>query len=620
MPKHIHRGVMMEGIAMPTKTRKRGCSSSSSSSSRIHHYRLNKRAIVVGRSRAGLGGSRSGTQVPTWRTASAVESPKYSQSGRPAQPVSARRLAATLWEMNEIPSPGLGGSDLEAVKQQLRKSGTKTVFKREKMQSGWGLRSTSVSVSGSLPPHLSDASHSPSVSEVDPSGIASEKRTPSISRRHTSAEVDSISNASFMEIESRSRAPTSSGSVSGGRSRLKDVSNALTTSKELLKIISRIWAHQADQPSSSMSVVSALHAELERARTQVNHLMQEQRTGRNEVHHLIKCFAEEKTSWKSKEQQAIEAAIASIAGELEVERKIRRRLECLNKNLGKELTEIKSSFMKAVRELESERRAREITEQVCNELARNVDEDRAQVEKLKSESIKIHQEAEKEREMLELADKLREGRVQMKLSEAKHQFEEKSSAISKLRKQLEVFLGAKRDKDDERATCLSKPNISSHAQDDREVEDARDSKAESAEGDHLIESKNNTSKVHKWAYAYSSAIARDSKKSPVDEIKARNSISGQVSWRSTALQRAISEGVEGGIRRHEKGDGFDRQRFPEVEKEPHRRSYLDETQRYRGVKGLHEHVVSSPRSSLTRDCYSPSQQREQPLPSRKPKW
>lgn len=484
--------------------------------------------------------------------------------------------------------------------------------------------------------------------KVDRSGIGSQRRTPSISSKLRSAEqnasvYDSVSHASFMEvkrnlcfpissfcccdqllkvhehelqIESRSRPPTSSGSVSGGRSRLKDVSNALTTSKELLKIINRIWG-QADQPSSSMSVISALHAELERARMQVNHLIQEQRMDKSDIHNLIKCFAEEKLSWKNKEHQAIEAAIASIADELEVERKLRRRLESLNKKLGKELTEMKSSFMKAVKELESEKRAREISEQVCDELARNVDEDRAEVEKLKSESVKLHKEAEKEREMLESADKLREGRVQMKLSEAKHQFEEKSSAISKLRKQLEVFLGAKRDKDEDRAACLIKSNTSSHPQDDREVEDATDSRADSAESDHHsieLVSTNNTSKIHKWAY--SSVVAH--------EIKARNSISGQGSRRSTTLERTISDGVERGSRRashHEPGDGLERQRFTEHDKEAQRRSYLEETQRYKAVKGLHDHVLSSPRSSLTRDCYSPSQQqREQPLHSRKSKW
>lgn len=395
------------------------------------------------------------------------------------------------------------------------------------------------------------------------------------------------------------------------------MSNSLATSKELVKIINRIWI-QTDQSSSSMSVISALHSEIERGRRQVNRLIeQEQKMDKsNEIHHLLKHFAEEKALWKKKENRAVESAIASVAGELEVEQKLRKRLESLNKKLGKELTEIKASFMKAVKELESEKRARELTEQLCDELARNVDEDRAQVEKLKSESAKIHREAEREREMLELADKLREGRVQMKLSEAKHQFEEKSSAINKLRKQLEVFLGAKKDKDEDRETHLSKSNISSHHHDERDVEDATESKADSQESDRLIElssnNTRNTNRIHKWA-SCSSTISHDSNKLPsVDEIKARNSISGH-------LQRAISEGVEWGIRRgkhHNKADASERQRFPEVEKEASRRSYFDETQRHRSVKGLIDHVLSSPRSSVTRDCYSPSQ----PSPSRKHKW
>ncbi|KAL8535501.1 hypothetical protein ACS0TY_011218 [Phlomoides rotata] len=61
-----HRGMVIEGLIMPTKTRKRGFSSS-----RIRNYMLNKRAIVVGKSRARLGirvvGSRSITPVPAWR-------------------------------------------------------------------------------------------------------------------------------------------------------------------------------------------------------------------------------------------------------------------------------------------------------------------------------------------------------------------------------------------------------------------------------------------------------------------------------------------------------------------------------------------------------------------------
>lgn len=308
-----------------------------------------------------------------------------------------------------------------------------------------------------------------------------------------------------LQIESRSRPQTSSGSVIGNKSRLKDVTSALTTSKELLTIINRMWG-STKQPSSTISLISALHTELERARLQVNQLIQEQRSEKNEVNYIIKCLAEEKASWKVKEKQAVEAAIVSIAGELEVERKLRRRLESLNTKLGKEVAEIKSSFVKVVKELENEKRAREITEQVCEELARNLDEDRAEVEK--------------EREMLELADKLREERVQMKLSEAKHQYEEKNSDINKLKKQLEVFLRSKREKDEE------------------EVEgEGLDSKDDSGESDlHSIELElNNIDKGYKWGHN-------------VNEMKARNSASGHhVSRKSSlSLQRSISDGVEWG--------------------------------------------------------------------------
>ncbi|XP_057777998.1 uncharacterized protein At5g41620-like isoform X2 [Salvia miltiorrhiza] len=571
MTRRGHREVMMEGLNLnePTKIRKRGCSSSPSSSSRIYNYRLSKRAILVGKNRGvGLGRSRSSTPVPTWRTTplrGAIETPKYSQGGRSARPVSARRLAATLWEMNEMPSPKMSESNLDVRKRQQRKSGSRMSLKAEKlMHSGFGLHSGSGS--GYLPPHLSDPPHSPTVSE----------------------------------IETRSRPQISSESGVGGKNRLKEASSALTTSKELLKIINRLWA-QADQPSSSMSLISALHSELERARLQVNQLIQEQRSEKNDINYLIKCFAEEKASWKNKEHLAVEAAVGSLAHELEAERKLRRRLESLNAKLGKELAEIKSSFMKAVKELESEKRAREITEQVCDELARNIDEDRAGVEKVKREFVGVHQEVEEERELLELADKLHEERAQMKLSEAKLQFEEKSSAVGKLRKQLEAFLGTKRDKVDE------------------DVEDGVDSKEEgSAESDlHSIEldliNNNNNDKGHnKWAYT--SAVERESRRVPVsNETRARNSISGQVSRRSTSLQRSASDGVEwaaqGAGNQHIINEGFH-----EDDKEAPMSSYLDEMQRLRTSKGFKNHLLSS--SRLGRENHSPSKKKEHSYPPR----
>lgn len=158
-----------------TKIRKRGCSPSSSTSSVIQNYRF-KRAILVGKRGGGGGGGGGGmgstTPVPTWRmvgsrspsvvlraaVTAAAPSPRYppslsgrSRAGQGQPPVSARKLAATLWELNEVPSPSprRGAAELAVVE--------KRGGRREKVR-----RSVQ---SGSLPPHLSDPSHSP-VSEV----------------------------------------------------------------------------------------------------------------------------------------------------------------------------------------------------------------------------------------------------------------------------------------------------------------------------------------------------------------------------------------------------------------------------------------------------------------------
>ncbi|KAG5583129.1 hypothetical protein H5410_053756 [Solanum commersonii] len=615
---------MVEGLI--PKIRKRGCSSSSSASSKVYNYRF-KRAILVGKSRNGLGlglrGSRSNTPVPSWRATplrNVVESPKQSLGGGISQPVSARKLAATLWEMNEMPSPRMTEEDLEKKKKMM--------MKKEKIRAG---HMSSGSVSGSLPPHLCDPSHSPVSERMDRSGTGSyQKRSSTTSRRprttdHNVGMLDSLSSASFMELETRSRAQTPRGSVTGFGSRLKDVSNALTTSKELLKIINRIWAH-ADQPSSSTSLVSALHTELERARLQVNQLIQDQRSDQNEINYLLKCFAEEKAAWKNKGQQAVEAAIESVANELEVERKLRRRFESLNKKLGKELSDSKASFVKAVKELESEKRAREVMEQVCDELARDIDEDRAEAEEMKRESAKVQEEIEQEREMLQLADRLREERAHVKLSEAKNHFEEKNSAIDKLRKQLEGFLGKKKTKGKRNGSLNFRNNedtasLSIEKDNDGEVENVADCGEDSAESDlHSIElNMDNSNKSYNWAYP--SNVVRESKRISVDERRARNSIAGQPR-RSTPIQRSISGGVVEYVNQAANlptsGDGLDRERLHELEKLGQRYNYLDEAQKLKAVKGLKDHLLASSGTGSCKDISSPTRQWEQPWPSRDP--
>ncbi|KAJ4830053.1 hypothetical protein Tsubulata_009663 [Turnera subulata] len=645
------KGGMVEELLLPGKIRKRGCSSSASSSasSVVQKYRF-KRAILVGK----RGGST--TPVPTWklmgrtittprsRTPSsafpAVDSPR-SQDGNTRgkhqhqhQPVSARKLAATLWEMNEMPSPRVKPAEEKRLRKEARA--------RERAASAAAAAATATrsARSGSLPPHLSDPSHSPVSERMDRSGTGSRhRRASSISQRlrlmdqHV-APFDSVSNASVMEIDVRSRAQTPRGSTTGVKTRLKDVSNALTTSKELLKIINRVWGNE-DRPSSSLSLISALHAELERARLQVNHLIQEQHSDQNDINYLMKCFAEEKAAWKNKEQKVVEAAIESIAGELEVEKKLRRRFESLNKKLGKELAETKAFLIKSVEELESEKRARVVMEQVCDELARDIGDDKAEVEEIKRESVKLCEEVEKEREMMQLADVLREERVHMKLSEAKYQLEEKNAAVDKLRNQLEAFLGPRKSKDkgrssfghktdDEITKYLSKTRFVSHQteenEDDGEVEDGVHGE-ESAESDlHSIElNMDNNKKSYKWTYL--SGTPRDSRTPAMDEeeFKGRKSTSSRVPRRCPSLQRSISDGVEWTTQNERlpiSGDGGDWGRLSKLEQQALGKVYGDEMHGYQSVKGLRDYLLSGPRTESPRGYASPTRQLGQPRLSR----
>ncbi|KAK1259916.1 hypothetical protein QJS04_geneDACA021517 [Acorus gramineus] len=527
------------------KVRKRGCSSTSSSSSALHNYKF-KRAIFVGRK----GGSS--TPAPSWKAIARSPSstlgaePKLESSqnkpplkqpvkAKHAPVVSARKLGATLWEMNETVS-----------------------------HSG--------RYANSLPRHLSDPSHS-SVSD-DQSGSGGIWRRMQVvservrSKNRSSRGLDSLSNGSFMEIESRSRGLTPTGSLLAMkcRSHMKDFNNDLMTSKELLKTLNRIRGLE-EQHSSSMSLVSSLLTELEHTRLQINQLIEEQKSYRNEINYLMRRFTEEKVAWRDEEQSKIRMAVQSVVEELEVEKKLRRKTERLNQKLGLELSELKASLLKANEELEDERRSRELVEQVCDDLVRGMGEDKAEVDKLKRESAKAKEELEKEREMLQLADVWREERVQMKLSEAKFQLEEKNAAVDRLRDELEVFLQTKSGEIDERwqpTDIGSKIDGEVEADDDDYDDDDLD------ESDlHSIElNVDNNSKSYSWSYA--------TKASSEEEKKDGSSL--DIGIECESIQKSLLK--------------EDKKLYEKLDQD---------VERYKSVKGLRDHVMFGLKIGSTND-------------------
>nr|CAB3488325.1 unnamed protein product [Digitaria exilis] len=188
--------------------------------------------------------------------------------------------------------------------------------------------------------------------------------------------------------------------------------------------------------------VANLQVELQQARDRVTELEAERRSAKKKLDHLFKKLAEEKAAWRNREHEKVRAILEDMKADLDHEKKNRRRLEMINLKLVNELKEAKMSAKQLLQEYETERKARELTEEVCNELAREVEEDKAEIEALKQDSLKLREEVDEERKMLQMAEVWREERVQMKLVDAKLMLDAKYTQLSKLQQEVESFVAA----------------------------------------------------------------------------------------------------------------------------------------------------------------------------------
>ncbi|EOA22062.1 hypothetical protein CARUB_v10002602mg [Capsella rubella] len=362
------------------KIRKRG-GSSSSSSSLARQNRL-KRSIFAGKTTAqddGGGGGGSGTPVKSITAAKTPVLLSFSpeklliDNQFLKSSVSARKLAATLWEINDGTDPPVNSNiDYLGSKKSSRNRAKKP------------LEFSSID----FPPKSSDPISRQSSERID---LREEEDI--VRKRST--------NPQKLQLVEYKTINTSS-----VKARLKNVSDGLTTSRELVKVLKRIGELGDDHKTANKRLNSALLCELDRARSSLKHLMSEFDAEEEEKRRLIERLQEEAA----------------------VERKLRQRTEKMNRRLGRELAEAKETERKMKEEMEREKRAKNVLEEVCDELAKGIGDDK--------------KEMEKEREMMHIADVLREERVQMKLTEARHEFEEKHAAVERLKKELRrVFDG-----------------------------------------------------------------------------------------------------------------------------------------------------------------------------------
>ncbi|WOH10009.1 hypothetical protein DCAR_0729470 [Daucus carota subsp. sativus] len=166
-------------------------------------------------------------------------------------------------------------------------------------------------------------------------------RTPLGSHKflHKSGRLDSLRNVNSQKIKT----PGCTQRAATKADHLKDISEGLSTSKELLKILDYTW-EMDDRSCTFKSLVAALKCELEQTEAKVGKLIQEQQVEESKMGCLMKKFAKERYLWKTKEQERIQNAVESIARELQVEKKLKCQFERLNRKLGKELATTKASI------------------------------------------------------------------------------------------------------------------------------------------------------------------------------------------------------------------------------------------------------------------------------------
>ncbi|KAL0887358.1 hypothetical protein Bca101_011341 [Brassica carinata] len=352
------------------KIRKRGCSSSSSSS--LARRNCFKDAIFAGKRAALEDGGGSGTPVKSISSAKTPVllpfSPEKHHVGQPQKRcVSARKLAATLWEISDGTDPPVPDEDCLSSKKPSRN-------RRKSLD---------------FPPKPSDAiSHERIFLRDD-----TVRRRSTIPQKLQLIEYKTIStNSTKQQVKTR----------------FKNISEGLTTSKELVKVLKKISHLGDDHKNASNRLISALLCELDRARSSLKHLMSE---------------------YHAEEEEEKRRLVEKLQEEAVAERKLRLRTEKMNRRLWRELAEAKEKERKMKEEMEREKRAKDVLEEVCDELARGIGDDK--------------KEMEKEREMMHIADVLREERVQMKLTEARHEFEEKHAAVERLKNELQRVVDGK---------------------------------------------------------------------------------------------------------------------------------------------------------------------------------
>lgn len=378
-----------------------------------------------------LVGKRGGhsTPSPKWRVNFAHEDGEDKKQHFLTLPttktVSARKLAANLWEILPLANMNKGGGSRHHH-QHHKEMGFE------------------------VPTHMDGPPHNPPQQQASTSSLRRQVAASMIQHHqlierngHVLQPVSPASYSSSLEVAPYNPAvtPTSSLDYKGGNG---ESSYNLKTSTELLKVLNRIW-NLEEQHASNISLVKAAKRERDNFRAQIKKLLLEKQTDRQEMNELMKQVVGEKFVRKNKEQDRIKAAVQSLRDELENERKLRKHSESLHRKLAKELADVKYSFSGSLKEREKERKAQSLLEDLCDEFAKGIRDYEHEVRSMRHKLDKDHIGRENpDRLVLHISESWLDERMQLKLAEARNDLGERSTIVEKLSFEIETFLQARR--------------------------------------------------------------------------------------------------------------------------------------------------------------------------------
>ncbi|KAG0514481.1 hypothetical protein BDA96_10G195400 [Sorghum bicolor] len=220
--------------------------------------------------------------------------------------------------------------------------------------------------------------------------------------------------------------------------RFRQPGNDIKTSTELLKVLNRIWSLE-EQHAADVSAMKGLKRELHHAQACIQELMQERQRYHHEIDSLARQVTEDKMARRSKDQEKMRAALRSLQEELEDERRLRKHSETLHRKLGKELSEMKSAFCKAVKALEKEKKTTCLLEDLCDEFAKGIRNYEEEVRLLKQKHVKEY-EHKFDKSVVHISEAWLDERMQMHKTNMRADLSGKTSITERLSSEIEGFL------------------------------------------------------------------------------------------------------------------------------------------------------------------------------------